>query len=132
MEMEEPVSEESSISPMSECAMVNLVFTISSSKGVRKDTFFSAGNRGRIDILRMLALGWRGLFASTECRTWEIEYGIVAEFKVEAELTDDELGVLESSTSTSSESEVDCTELSMHSRGLVGRPAGADCVRSGS
>ncbi len=57
---------------------------------------------------------------------------MVAEFKVEAELTDDELGVLESSTSTSSESEVDWTELSMHNRGLAGRPAGAVCARSGS
>lgn len=52
---------------------------------------------------------------------------MVAEFKVDAELTDDELGVMGSRTPTSSESfDVGCTELSMHSRGLTGRPVVVD------
>ena len=58
---------------------------------------------------------------------------MVAELSVDAELTDDELGVLESSTSVSSDASWGvCTELSMHSRGLVGLPDVADCVFSGS
>jgi hypothetical protein len=68
-------------------------------------------------------------------RTWDIEYGMVAEFKVEAELTDDELGVLVSRASVVSEfSVVDGTELSMDNFGLVGRPVAAAVagVRSGS
>lgn len=98
-DIEEPVSDASE-ALMSECARVYLVLTISSTSGVRNETFFSAGKRGRIDILRMFARGCKGLLASTELRTCDIEYGMVAEFSVEAELTDDELGVLESTTST--------------------------------
>lgn len=113
-----------------------LMFTISSTRGVRNDTFFSAGNRGRKDILRMLARGCRGLFARTEFRTCDIEYGMVAEFKVEAELTDDELGVLESRASLVSAGPIVCDtvgiELSMDNFGLLGLPIVASELRSGS
>lgn len=52
-----------------------------------------------------------------------MEYGIVAEFKVDAELTDDELGVLESRASASPAGlTIGCTELSIASRGRTGRP----------
>lgn len=58
---------------------------------------------------------------------------MVAEFRVEAELTDDELGVRESWVSAVPGSFVaGCTELSMHSFGLIGRPGVAVGVRSGS
>ena len=129
---EEPVSEISD-ALMSDCAIVYFSFTISSTRGVRNDTFFSAGKRGRIDILRRFARGWIGLLARTEFRTCDIEYGIVAEFTLEAELTEDELGVRESSASTSScRSGVDWIELSMQRRGRIGRPVVLDWVRSGS
>jgi hypothetical protein len=132
MEIEDPVSEMSE-DITSELASVYLVFTISSSKGVRNDTFFSAWKRGRIDILRRLARGWSGLLASTEFRTCDMEYGIVAEFKVDAELTDDELGVLESRASASSVGfAAGWTELSIASRGRVGRPKVVDRFDSGS
>lgn len=56
-----------------------------------------------------------------------------AELQVEFELTDDELGVLESWTSLSSAfSDTDWVELSMHSLGLTGFPVVAGCDRSGS
>lgn len=55
-DMEDPVSEKPE-GLMSECASVYLVLTISSTRGVRKDTFLSAGKRGRIDILRRFVLG---------------------------------------------------------------------------
>lgn len=133
-EIDEPVSEKSDWL-MSECATVYLTLTISSTRGVRKDTLFSAGNRGRIDILRMFARG-SGLFARTELSTCDIEYGIVAELHVDAELaelTEDELGVLASVASASSvSSEIDCAELSMHNRGLTGRPVGTCGLPSGS
>jgi hypothetical protein len=80
---------------MSEWARVNLVVWISSTRGVLKDTFFSAGNLGLPDILRA-SVRRMGLFANIECRLCEIEYGIVAELEVEADDIEDELGVLES------------------------------------
>lgn len=87
--------EEESGDSISECARVYLVFLISSTRGVRKETFFSAGNRGRPDILRESTLRI-GLFANIECKLCDIEYGMVAEFVVEAEDTELELGVLDS------------------------------------
>lgn len=68
MDIEDAVSE-SSDATRSECANVYFVLTISSTRGVRNDTLFSAGNLGRNDILRMFARGCRGLLASTEFST---------------------------------------------------------------
>lgn len=57
----------------SELAQVYLTVLISSSKGVRKDTRFSAGNMGREAILR----GTMRLLARMELRLWGCLYGIV-------------------------------------------------------
>lgn len=52
---------------MSEWASVYFSVRISSTRGVLKDTFFSAGNLGRPDILRESTRSI-GLFASIECK----------------------------------------------------------------
>lgn len=53
----------------SECATVYFTVVISSSSGVRKDTRFSAGNRGREAILRG-ASDRAGLLERIEVRLW--------------------------------------------------------------
>lgn len=106
----------------SECATVYFTVVISSSSGVRKDTRFSAGNRGREAILRG-ASERAGLLDSIEVRLWGCLYGItmVAE-SVEAEVrpedrVDAELGVEALGVEQL---------LSMQRRGREGRAAGVE------
>jgi hypothetical protein len=117
---------------MSEWASVYLVVWISSTRGVLKETFFSAGNLGLPDILRA-SVRRIGLFANIECRLCVIEYGMVAELDVDADDMDDELGVLDSWASSEEESSGTYTELSIESFGLGNRgPGVAAGVCSGS
>lgn len=64
---EERVETEAS---MSECARVYLTVVISSSRGVRKDTRFSAGNMGREAAILRGMIERTGLLASAETRLW--------------------------------------------------------------
>jgi hypothetical protein len=80
---------------ISEWASIYFSVRISSTRGVLNDTFFSAGNLGRPDILRESTRSI-GLFDSIEFKLWEIWYGIVAELVVEADESEEALGVLES------------------------------------
>jgi hypothetical protein len=120
VEMERLDDDDDSIS---EWAKVYFVVWISSTRGVLKETFFSAGNLGLPDILRA-SVRRIGLFAKIECRLCVIEYGMVAELDVEADDIDDELGVLESRFSTEAGSSGTYTELSIESFGLVSRGPG--------
>jgi hypothetical protein len=54
----------------SECARVYLTFLISSSSGVRNDTFFSAGNSGRAVVILRGSDDWAGLLRRIEVRLW--------------------------------------------------------------
>ena len=81
---------------MSELAQVYLTVLISSSKGVRKETRFSAGNMGREAILR----GTIRLLVRMELRLWGCLYGIVlladsleADVRVEEDRVEAESGV---------------------------------------
>lgn len=118
---------------MSEFAYVYFDVVISSTSGVRKDTFFWAGNLGLADILRGVARG-NGPLDSIEFSAWDIEYGIVAEWTVEADDIDEELGVLDSWNSgvSGESSDSDCTELSIESFGLAGLAASVAAVFCGS
>jgi hypothetical protein len=80
----------------SELAQVYLTVLISSSKGVRKDTRFSAGNMGRETILR----GTMRLLERIELRLWGCLYGMVlledsleADVRVDEERVEAESGV---------------------------------------
>lgn len=52
----------------SECARVYLTVLISSSSGVRKDTRFSAGNRGRVGAILRGIIDLDGLLARMETK----------------------------------------------------------------
>lgn len=52
----------------SECAMVYLMFVISSSNGVRKETRFSAGNSGRAGAILRGASDWTRLLERIDLR----------------------------------------------------------------
>src|SRR6266536_2526062 len=87
---------------MSECFHTYLVVRISSSNGLRNDTFFSTGKMGRLwltDILRRSEVGI-GLFTRMEETVCDALYGITPPSeKVEADEMEDELGVLVSAGS---------------------------------
>jgi hypothetical protein len=66
--MEEMVESELVDDCRSEWAKVNLVVLISSSSGVRNDTFFSAGNMGRAGAI-LRGIRWRaGLLVRIEVK----------------------------------------------------------------
>lgn len=106
----------------SECATVYLTVVISSSSGVRKDTRFSAGNRGRDAILRG-ASARAGLLDRIEVRLWGCLYGItmVAE-SVEAEVRPEESVDAELGVEALGVEQL----LSMQRRGREGRGAGVE------
>lgn len=116
VESEDIVDWEDSIS---ECASVYLTFLISSSSGVRKETFFSAGNSGLAAAILRGSSARAGLLERIEVRLWGCLYGItmVAE-SVEADVRDEdgvaaELGV---------EDSLEVLQvLSIESRGFDGR-----------
>jgi hypothetical protein len=76
----------------SEWASVYLTVLISSSKGVRKDTFFSAGNSGRAGAILRGIKSRAGLFVRMETRLCGCLYGIrmVADSFEEADVRADE------------------------------------------
>lgn len=90
---------------ISECAMVYLTVTISSSSGVRNDTRFVAGKSGLADAILRVRTSAMGLFDSIEGRLCASLYGIrmVADSVDDADeadvadAVDAELGVLASS-----------------------------------
>jgi hypothetical protein len=87
---------------MSECFHTYLVVRISSSNGLRNDTFLSTGKMGRLwltDILRRSTVGI-GLFTRMEETVCDTLYGITpGSEKVEADEMEEELGVLASAGS---------------------------------
>lgn len=105
--------------PRSEWASVYLTVVISSSRGVRKETRFSAGNMGLDEAILRESVGLAGLLVRIEVRLWGCLYGIAAvadsldadvsvDERVEAELGVEALLVL-------------ARLLSSDRRGLVGR-----------
>lgn len=77
---------------MSECAKVYFTVVISSSRGVRNDTFFAAGNMGREAVILLGRSDSTGLLESIEGRLCVSLYGIrmVAESLEEAEVEPEE------------------------------------------
>jgi hypothetical protein len=94
-EIDEEALSESNVG-MSEWARVKMEVLMSSSRGVRKETCFGAEKSGfEMDILLNRAVG-SGVFVKMDRRLCEGLYGkMVGSEKVEAEDTDDVLGVLE-------------------------------------
>lgn len=91
---------------MSECAMVYLTVTISSSSGIRNETRFVAGNSGRLeDAILRVRTSAMGLLDSMDGRLCASLYGIRmvtdsvddADEADVADAVDAELGVLASS-----------------------------------
>jgi hypothetical protein len=105
----------------SECAMVYLTVTISSSSGVRNDTFFSAGKSGLDAVIFRGASERARLLERIEVRLWGCLYGIVIVAEsVEAEVSPDESVEAEPGVEALDVSQL----LSMQRRGRKGRPAG--------
>lgn len=105
--MDERVEVDETDDSRSECASVYRTVLISSSKGVRNDTFFSAGNSGRAGAILRGIKSRAGLFVRMETRLWGCLYGmrmvadsfdeadVRADESVEAELGVEQLGGFE-------------------------------------
>jgi hypothetical protein len=101
--------------------MVYLTVTISSSSGVRNDTFFSAGKSGLDAVIFRGASERARLLERIEVRLWGCLYGIVIVAEsVEAEVSPDESVEAEPGVEALDVSQL----LSMQRRGREGRPAG--------
>jgi hypothetical protein len=105
----------------SECATVYFTVVISSSRGVRKETLFSAGNSGLDEVIFRGASERARLLERIEVKLWGCLYGItmVAE-SVEADVSPDERVEAELGVEALEVSQL----LSMQRRGLDGRAAG--------
>lgn len=83
---------------ISDCAMVYLVFLISSVKGARKETVFDARNNGRVgaeDVLMLLVLG-NGPLLDIEVMLYADLYGtsIDRESTVDSDIAEDDVAEL--------------------------------------